>query len=118
MVKKCKLPEERLKVALKLIQLRVQVRLNQTLTNGELAELAGVGDRSFGDWMRGTYAPAGASAILQLLSLLTESDVHDVLNYWSTSAPMEKRNMSNKKTKKQTRKKEYSTTSISRKKAI
>jgi DNA-binding transcriptional regulator YiaG len=109
--------EDRLKRALKLIQLRVQVRLNRTLTNSELAELAGVGDRSFGDWMRGTYAPAGANAILQLLSLLKESDVSEVLSYWNSSAPKERRNTSVKKATRSMQNQKPSDTAVSKKKA-
>jgi hypothetical protein len=79
-------PAERLGHALNLIRLRAQVRLGKDLTNGELAELAGVGERSFGDWMRGTYAPAGVVAIFELLSFLSENEVTEVLNYWRLSS--------------------------------
>lgn len=74
--------DEKLKDALKQIQLRAQVRLGRTLTHGNLAELAGVSTRSFGDWMRGIYAPPGMSAILELLSQLEESDVSAILASW------------------------------------
>lgn len=79
-------PSERLKEALKQIQLRAQVRMGRTLTHGDLAELAGVSTRSLGDWMRGIYAPAGMSATLELLSQLDESDVVAVLDYWRNSS--------------------------------
>jgi len=76
--------DEKLKGALKQIQLRAQVQLGRTLTHNDLAELAGVTKRSLGDWMRGVCAPPGMSAILELLSHLDESDVAAVLEYWRT----------------------------------
>lgn len=74
--------DEKLKGALKQIQLRAQVQLGRTLTHNDLAELAGVTKRSLGDWMRGVCAPPGMGAILELLSRLDESNVAAILEYW------------------------------------
>lgn len=75
----------KLRAALKQIHLRAQVQVGRTLTHEELAELAGVGKRSIGDWMRGVSAPPGMSAILELLSRLDEDDVAAVLREWRTA---------------------------------
>lgn len=79
--------DEKLRDALKQIQLRTQVRLGRTLTHENLAELAGVSTRRFGDWMRGICAPTGMSAVLELLSQLDESDVAKILSYWRDWPP-------------------------------
>jgi len=76
----------KLRAALKQIHLRVQVQVGRTLTHDELAELAGVGKRSIGDWMRGVSAPPGMSAILELLSQLDEDDVIAVLREWRNAS--------------------------------
>lgn len=78
---------ERLKYALKQIQLRAQVQRGRTLTQDALAEMAGVSKRSLGDWMRGVSAPSGMGAILELLSQLNEGDVLKVLNLWRDWSP-------------------------------
>jgi DNA-binding transcriptional regulator YiaG len=74
--------DDRLKSALKLIQHRAQVKFGRDLTHNDMAEMAGVTKRSLGDWMRGVSAPAGMSAIFELLSQLDEDDVTDVLLKW------------------------------------
>ncbi len=77
--------------SLKQIQLRAQVALGRTLTHGDLAELAGVGTRSLGDWMRGVTAPIGMGAVFELLSRLPAADVMAVLAEWrarSTKQPL------------------------------
>jgi DNA-binding transcriptional regulator YiaG len=91
--------EEKLKDALKQIQLRAQLRYGRTLTYGDLAALAGVGERSFGDWMRGAYAPSGMTAILELLSRLDERDVSAVLERWRSANPPDSLTRSRKKSK-------------------
>jgi hypothetical protein len=91
--------DEKLKDALKQIQLRAQLQFGRTLTHRDLAELAGVGERSLGDWMRGVYAPSGMSAILELLSRLDESDVSAVLERWRSGDPSDSATGKRKKSK-------------------
>lgn len=74
-----------LQVTLRNIQLRLSVRMGKRLTQTDLAEIAGVGSRSFGEWMRGTTSPAGMLALLKLLSLLPPDDLSAVLSEWSES---------------------------------
>lgn len=86
--------ETKLMGALKQIQFRAQVKFGHTLTHDDLAELAGVNKRSLGDWMRGVCAPAGMSAVFELLSQLHEHDVLEILEEWrsgsSSNAPERK----------------------------
>ncbi len=70
---------------LKQIQLRLSVVAGQRLTHSDLADIAGVGVRSIGEWMRGTAAPSGIPAILRLLSSLSQEDVSAVLLPWESS---------------------------------
>jgi transcriptional regulator with XRE-family HTH domain len=80
------LDDTKLQDALKQIQLRAQVTQGRTLTHSDLAELAGVGKRSLGDWMRGVTAPIGMSAIFELLAHLSDEDALAVLDYWKSRA--------------------------------
>lgn len=73
-----------LRDSLKQIQLRAQVALGRSLTHSDMAEIAGVGARSFGDWMRGVTAPTCMAAVFQLLSQLPEDEAIAVLDYWRT----------------------------------
>lgn len=79
--------DEKLKNALKRIQLMTQARLGHDLTHDDLAKRAGVTKRSLGDWMRGVCAPPGMSAVFELLSQLNENDVSAVLDYWRSPSP-------------------------------
>lgn len=72
----------RLQKTLKQIQLRAQLRYGRNLTHEEMAALAGVGARSFGDWMRGVSAPNGMIAVFELLSKLSGADVQEILQDW------------------------------------
>ncbi|AON52321.1 hypothetical protein [Herbaspirillum seropedicae] len=74
--------ETKLQKILKQIQLRAQVRYGKDLTQDEMASLAGVTARSFGDWMRGVTAPGGMTAVFELLSKLSEADVQEILQEW------------------------------------
>ena len=74
--------ETKLQFALRQVQLRAQLKLDRELTHGEMAEMAGVTARSFGDWMRGVSSPNGMSAVFELLSQLPESDVLIILKQW------------------------------------
>lgn len=76
----------KLKWALKQIHLRAQVQAGRTLTHDDLADLAGVGKRSVGDWMRGVSAPSGMSAVFELLSQLGDDDVINVVRGWRTAS--------------------------------
>lgn len=78
----------KLKWALKQIHLRTQVQVGRTLTHDDLADLAGVGKRSVGDWMRGVSAPSGMSAVFELLSQLGDDDVIDVVRGWRTASTL------------------------------
>lgn len=88
--------DSKLQDSLKQIQLRAQVAFGRTLTHGDMAQLAGVGARSLGDWMRGVTAPIGMSAVFELLSRLPEDDAIAVLNYWR-SCPHRKQPQSRRK---------------------
>lgn len=76
----------KLKWALRQIHLRAQVQAGRTLTHDDLADLAGVGKRSVGDWMRGVSAPSGMSAVFELLSQLGDDDVINVVRGWRTAS--------------------------------
>jgi alkylated DNA nucleotide flippase Atl1 len=76
----------KLKWALTQIHLRAQVQVGRTLTHDDLADLAGVGKRSVGDWMRGVSAPSGMSAVFELLSQLGDDDVINVVRGWRTAS--------------------------------
>lgn len=69
-------------VTLKQIQLRLSVHVGRQLTHGDLADIAGVGIRSIGEWMRGSSTPSGIPALLRLLSSLPQEDVSTVLLPW------------------------------------
>lgn len=75
-------PDNRLQATLKQIQFRLQVAEGRELTHGDLAEMAGVGARSLGDWMRGVTSPAGMNAVLKLLAILPTAETAAVLQYW------------------------------------
>ena len=74
--------EAKLQSTLLMLQLRLSVHAGHRLTHAELAEMAGVGGRSFGEWIRGTTAPPGALALLRLLSALPVEELSSVLEAW------------------------------------
>ncbi len=76
--------DTKLQDTLKQIQLRAQVAHGRELTHEDLAGLAGVSPRSFGDWMRGVTAPIGMNAVFALLASLSDDDKIAVLNYWKS----------------------------------
>ncbi|AMV44339.1 hypothetical protein ATN79_20570 [Paraburkholderia caribensis] len=67
---------------LKEVQLRLSVVHRKRLTHNDLASIAEVNPRALGEWMRGTTAPAGMSALLRLLSQLPSEQIEDVLLPW------------------------------------
>lgn len=73
---------KKLDATLKDIQLRLSVQYGSRLTHNEMAKLAGVGGRSFGEWIRGNTTPPGMVGLLRLLSLLDEGNLEQVLNNW------------------------------------
>lgn len=64
------------------IQLRLSVHEGKRLTQSRLAELAGVGKRSLGEWMRGATAPPGTIVLLRLLSMLSDEELVEVISEW------------------------------------
>jgi transcriptional regulator with XRE-family HTH domain len=67
------------------IQVRVAVVKGRQLTQSDLAEVADVTPRSLGEWMRGTSAPKGMSAVFNLLAALPKDSVTEVLEEWRES---------------------------------
>ena len=74
--------DENLKNALQRISRRAQLQFDCKLTHDDLANIAGVNKRSFGDWMRGVTAPQGMCAIFELLSQLDDEHVREILDEW------------------------------------
>lgn len=93
--------EESLQNTLMKLKLHLSVHAGKQLTYDELASIAGVGSRSFGEWMRGTTVPPGMLALLRLMSLLPQDELSSILSNWkqeevktlvSTTPPRKKRN--------------------------
>jgi hypothetical protein len=64
------------------VQRRLSVVCGRQLTQKDLALLAHASPRALGEWMRGAVAPAGMSAVLNLLSQLPPDQVTAVLANW------------------------------------
>ena len=45
---------------------------NRRLTHKQVAEEIGIKKRTFDEWIRGAYAPAGAEAVLKLICLVPD----------------------------------------------
>lgn len=76
---------EVLKNTLFQIQQRVQIKAGKNVTYAQLADMAGVSARSIAGWMGGTVVPPGMSAVMQLLSELSEEDILNVINFWKSN---------------------------------
>lgn len=74
--------EPKLQETLKILQLKLSAHAGRRLTHTDLACIAEVGNRSFGEWMRGATAPPGMLALLRLLSVLPPEELASILIAW------------------------------------
>jgi hypothetical protein len=72
---------------LKAAVFEIQRARNERVTHKQVADEIGVTKRVFDEWMRGAYAPAAASAVLNLICLLPENaERMRLLSVWERSA--------------------------------
>lgn len=74
--------EPKLQETLKVLQLKLSAHVGRRLTHADLACIADVGGRSFGEWMRGATTPPGMLALLRLLSALPPGELESILSGW------------------------------------
>lgn len=62
--------------------LRIQASKGQKITQAEMARDLGVSSRTYIEYLRGTNAPVGMCALLNVVSMLEERDLADLLQKW------------------------------------
>jgi hypothetical protein len=77
------MPSSRLQATLKTLQVQLSALVGRPLTQAELALIADMKPRSFGEWMRGDISPASAQALLRLLSEVPVQDLMPLLKPWN-----------------------------------
>ncbi|MBI4937769.1 MAG: helix-turn-helix domain-containing protein [Nitrosomonadales bacterium] len=76
-----------LQFTLTYILLCVQLMRNKRISYTEMAELGGVSQRTFAEWMRGGYSPAAVEAVLRMLALLPGDQIEKAIEVWRPSPP-------------------------------
>ncbi len=100
----------KLQYTLKHVHLYVQLMRNKRLSYTEMAEIGGVSQRTFAEWMRGGCSPAAVEAVLRMLALLPCDQVEKALEVWRPLPPE-----FNRSSKKDSRKPQRSTAAKNRK---
>ena len=72
-----------LQTTLRKLQTHLSVIAGRPLNQGELALIANMNPRSFGEWMRGATSPASVKALLRLLSEVSAQDLLPLLEPWN-----------------------------------
>jgi len=73
----------RLQTTLKTLQAQLSAAAGRPLKQGELAHIADMNPRSFGEWMRGATSPASVQALLRLLSEVPAQELSPLLKPWN-----------------------------------
>ncbi len=60
----------------------VQAREGHKITQSEMAHNLGVSPLTYVEYLRGTNAPVGMSALLSILSMLDERDLVELIQKW------------------------------------
>ena len=71
-----------LQTTLKTLQAYLSAAAGRPLRQTELAAIAEMNPRSFGEWMRGATSPAGVQALLRLLSEVPPQALSPLLDPW------------------------------------
>ncbi len=66
-----------------MLQAHLSVAARRPLKQGELAHIADMNPRSFGEWMRGATSPASVQALLRLLSEVPTQELSPLLKPWN-----------------------------------
>lgn len=69
------------------IHLYVQLMQNKRLSYSEMADIAGVSQRTFAEWMRGGCTPLAVEAVLKMLAMLPSDQIEKALEIWRTEMP-------------------------------
>ena len=70
--------------------LRMQARKGQKITQAEMARGLGISSRTYIEYLRGTNAPIGMHALLNVVSMLEERDLEELLQKWKMEQPKAK----------------------------
>ena len=76
-----------LQITLTHILLCVQVMQKRRISYTEMAELGGVSQRTFAEWMRGGCSPAAVEAVLKMLALLPGDEIEEAIEVWRPQLP-------------------------------
>lgn len=76
------LSSNQLQSTLKTLQAYLSAVAGRPLKQSELAAIADMNPRSFGEWMRGATSPAGVQALLRLLSEVPPQALSQLLEPW------------------------------------
>lgn len=77
----------KLQITLTHILLCVQLMQKRRISYTEMAELCGVSQRTFAEWMRGGCSPAAVEAVLKMLALLPSDQIEKAIEVWRPLPP-------------------------------
>jgi transcriptional regulator with XRE-family HTH domain len=75
--------------ALNAIMFSLQRMQNRRITYAAMADMLGISQRAFSEWMRGAREPAAMEALLKMLSMLSNEEVVRILDIWRERSGVE-----------------------------